>query len=105
MSIQVRGIVQGVGFRPFVYQLAIKNNLTGWVRNSSNGVEIELNGESSALDAFLAELTSSPPSLSRIDKISHKYLRVNGYTKFSIIESQSDSISIYSCFTGYIDLS
>jgi len=90
LAIQVRGIVQGVGFRPFVYQLAVKNKLTGWVRNSSNGVEIEINGNTQALKSFYAELTASPPPLARIDKISQQECVADSYTQFVIIESQSD---------------
>ncbi|MEI8130942.1 MAG: carbamoyltransferase HypF [Leptolinea sp.] len=90
LAIQVRGIVQGVGFRPFIYQLAAKNNLTGWVRNTSNGVEIEIEGKTQSLQAFLNQITSSPPLLARIDLISHQACRESGYTQFAIIESLSD---------------
>lgn len=90
LAIHVRGIVQGVGFRPFVYQLAVKNNLRGWVCNSSDGVEIELNGEKPAIELFLSELKSSPPPLSRIDNLSFHEIPVNGYAQFDIIESRSD---------------
>jgi hydrogenase maturation protein HypF len=90
LAIQVRGIVQGVGFRPFVYQLAVKNDLAGWVRNSSNGVEIEIKGKKPAIQAFLDELISAPPPLSRIDKISHQESYSGDYTQFVIVESQSD---------------
>lgn len=90
LAIHVRGIVQGVGFRPFVYQLAIKNHLTGWVRNTSNGVDIELNGLVESLDSFINELRSSPPPLARIDEFTSNSIPVNVYTHFSIIESFSD---------------
>ncbi|HEX7555209.1 MAG TPA: acylphosphatase, partial [Leptolinea sp.] len=69
LAIHVRGIVQGVGFRPFVYQLAVKNNLNGWVRNTSNGVDIEIAGDRDSLDNFSNELKTSPPPLARIDEI------------------------------------
>ena len=90
LSIHVRGIVQGVGFRPFVYQLAIKNHLTGWVRNSSNGVDIEVNGSENSLTAFTSELRTNPPPLARIDEYIEKEISLNGYTQFSIIESLPD---------------
>ncbi|HEX7555417.1 MAG TPA: carbamoyltransferase HypF, partial [Leptolinea sp.] len=90
MAIQVRGIVQGVGFRPFVYQLADKHHLTGWVCNSSNGVEIEINGKKPALQAFLQELKLSPPPLARIDELLSKQCNIDNYTQFTIIESKSD---------------
>lgn len=90
LAVHVRGIVQGVGFRPFVYQLAVKNHLTGWVRNTSNGVDIELNGSGEALDQFVNELRKSPPPLARIDEFTSETISPNAYTQFSIIESQSD---------------
>ena len=60
-KIKVKGIVQGVGFRPFVYGLAEKYSLTGWVRNSSSGVEIVLNGATPDLDQFVQELKNHRP--------------------------------------------
>ena len=67
LKVRVRGIVQGVGFRPFVYGLAVRNQLTGWVRNTSSGVEIEVNGPQDGLQAFLEQLQQQPPPLARID--------------------------------------
>jgi hydrogenase maturation protein HypF len=86
-KIHVKGIVQGVGFRPFVYAQAVKNDLTGWVRNSSSGVEIELNGSSEAIETFLDTLSHQPPPLARIDEIKESSCLPNGYTKFEIIPS------------------
>ena len=54
--IRVRGVVQGVGFRPFVFRLARENALAGWVLNEETGVEIHLEGPEPALDAFLRSL-------------------------------------------------
>ena len=62
-SIVVSGIVQGVGFRPFVYGLAARMGLSGFVRNQSSGVLIEVEGEPSALDDFLVDIASRPPPL------------------------------------------
>ena len=56
--IELTGIVQGVGFRPFVYNLAVEHGLKGWVRNTSACVEIEVEGSSQALEAFIHELVS-----------------------------------------------
>ncbi|HXZ94375.1 MAG TPA: acylphosphatase, partial [Dehalococcoidia bacterium] len=55
-SVSVRGIVQGVGFRPFVYQLATKHSLRGWVCNTSEDVRIEVEGETADVDKFLTGL-------------------------------------------------
>ncbi len=90
LNIHVRGIVQGVGFRPFVYQVAVKNGLSGWVCNSSRGVEIEVVGSPESLRNFMDELQNNPPPLSRIDDIQTTICSVTSYTQFSIIESQSN---------------
>ena len=65
--LHVSGIVQGVGFRPFVHRLADRHGLGGWVRNTSGDVEIALEGDSGAIDAFIAELQVRAPRLARID--------------------------------------
>ena len=64
--VSIQGIVQGVGFRPFVYQQAKAGNLTGYVTNTSQGVELEIEGESEAVENFLQTLQNNPPPLSRI---------------------------------------
>lgn len=88
LRVEVNGIVQGVGFRPFVYALAEQLHLTGWVRNTSSGVEIELNGPPEALQAFLEALRSSPPPLARLDHIAAFPIPPNGAQTFEIIASQ-----------------
>jgi len=67
IRVHIRGIVQGVGFRPFVYNLATQLGLAGWVRNSSSGVEIEAVGPESILRTFLQRLREEAPPLARID--------------------------------------
>lgn len=89
IKIHIKGIVQGVGFRPFVYSLALQNDLTGWVRNSSSGVEIEINGTPPNLENFLAVLRNSPPPLSRIDTFRVEETINNKFKEFTIIESNS----------------
>ena len=69
LHIQVRGIVQGVGFRPFVYKLAKSLDLTGYVFNSSSGVTIEIEGGQSKVDGFLKTLRNDPPQLAEITQI------------------------------------
>ncbi|HWR65686.1 MAG TPA: carbamoyltransferase HypF, partial [Bellilinea sp.] len=90
LKVRVRGIVQGVGFRPFVYGLAVRNQLTGWVRNTSSGVEIEVNGQLDGLQAFLNDLEHQPPPLARIDSLVAETTRANHFTTFEILESQPD---------------
>ena len=60
-SIKVSGVVQGVGFRPFVYRLARANELKGWVLNAEEGVEIHLEGEEGPIQSFLLEMKTQPP--------------------------------------------
>ena len=64
--VSIQGIVQGVGFRPFVYQQAIAGNLTGYVTNTSQGVELEIEGEAEAVESFLRTVRNNPPPLARI---------------------------------------
>ena len=65
-SIRVRGVVQGVGFRPFVYRLARANTLAGWVLNGEEGVEIYLEGAEQGLQAFVRHLKAQPPPAASI---------------------------------------
>ncbi len=64
--VKVRGIVQGVGFRPFIYQLAGRFQLSGWVRNQSDGVEIEVAGPADSVETFICWISRDPPPLARI---------------------------------------
>ena len=89
-KIRITGVVQGVGFRPFVYQIATRGNLDGWVANTSAGVEIEVDGEVAALDEFTRALTGELPPLARIDAIDVQDLPSNGRAlgnRFEIRES------------------
>ena len=88
LRIWVRGIVQGVGFRPFVYALAEELGLVGWVKNTSAGVEIEVNGPERSLDAFIERLRSDAPPLSVINEIRVEAASLNDYAKFEILPSQ-----------------
>ena len=85
----IKGIVQGVGFRPFVYQLAKTCNITGSVLNSSQGVIIEAEGKESDIKSFLGELKKHPPVLSRINYYKQTSLPPIGYTTFEILKSHA----------------
>jgi hydrogenase maturation protein HypF len=85
--ISARGVVQGVGFRPFVYQLATKYDLKGWVCNTSEDVKIEVQGESKDLKHFLAELQDNAPPLASIESITVNYHPPADYTSFEIRHS------------------
>lgn len=88
--IHITGIVQGVGFRPFIYGLAERYALKGWVRNTSAGVDIEVDGTGEAIQQFTAALTSENPPLARIDDLQFHPREANGFTSFQIIHSQSN---------------
>ena len=87
--ISVRGVVQGVGFRPFVYWLAHEHHLTGWVRNTSGSVEIEVEGNEEAVGNFLTDLEAKAPPMAHIEKVEVSFHPVKGYTEFQIWESLS----------------
>jgi hydrogenase maturation protein HypF len=86
-TIIVRGIVQGVGFRPFVYELAVRWGLRGFVRNEGGVVRIEAEGIASALDGFLRDLTARPPPLARIDDYEFQPCTPLGDQQFCIEHS------------------
>ncbi len=87
IHIHITGIVQGVGFRPFVYGLAQRLELTGWVNNTSAGVDIEANGSPEALSAFAACIQEEAPPLAKIDSLIVSECEPNGYNEFTIEQS------------------
>ncbi|MEN6586238.1 MAG: carbamoyltransferase HypF, partial [Sulfuricella sp.] len=89
IRIRVRGQVQGVGFRPFVYRLARELGLQGWVRNDGEGVEIAAQGEQSAIRDLLARLKTDAPPLARVDAVeSGDGAALSLSHGFAILESQ-----------------
>ncbi|MGC9358363.1 MAG: Sua5/YciO/YrdC/YwlC family protein, partial [Anaerolineae bacterium] len=86
--ISITGIVQGVGFRPFVYNLAHRLGLRGWVLNHSGGVDIEAEGAPGALDAFITALEKEAPPLAHITSLEATPIPSNGYTDFEIRHSE-----------------
>ncbi|RQW05471.1 carbamoyltransferase HypF [candidate division KSB1 bacterium] len=87
LSIHIQGAVQGVGFRPFIWRLATELQLTGWVRNTSNGLFIEAEGSPQQLDRFLKAIPIEKPSISRIHSLKHHRLDPVGYAVFKIEQS------------------
>ncbi len=86
--IEVRGIVQGVGFRPWVFRLAGAHGLGGWVRNDASGVTIEVFGPPLALDEFLADLQVSPPPAARISTVTSHHIGGRDVRTFEILASE-----------------
>lgn len=87
-SIHVRGIVQGVGFRPFVVRMAQRHAVNGWVLNSGDGVELHVEGVETVLPAFLDALKTEPPPAARIESIHVTPALPAGFRQFTIRTSQ-----------------
>ncbi|MBA2295411.1 MAG: acylphosphatase, partial [Actinobacteria bacterium] len=85
----VRGIVQGVGFRPFVYGIARAQQLVGFVLNDGDGVVIEVEGEEPALERFAQALVDDAPPLAQVDSVESRPLEPRGETEFQIRVSET----------------
>ncbi len=90
LRVRLKGAVQGVGFRPFVYRLAKDLGLRGWVINNSSGVEIEVEGKVQLLEEFLLRLQTEKPPLAHIYSQEVEYLEEVGYEDFEIRESKEE---------------
>ncbi|PKN87544.1 MAG: carbamoyltransferase HypF [Chloroflexi bacterium HGW-Chloroflexi-8] len=89
VKVKIRGVVQGVGFRPFIYHIATHYDLKGWVLNSSNGVEILVTGNPNSVKSFLDEIKQNPPTLARIDSIETNQEIYQEFRSFEIRMSES----------------
>ncbi len=89
-KIHINGIVQGVGFRPFIYQLAHEYNLKGWVLNASDGVWIEVEGKGEEVDKFIENIPKKAPPRARIENIEVEALPFQGYETFEIRKSHEE---------------
>ena len=87
VRVTIRGAVQGVGFRPFVYRLAREMELAGWVNNTSAGVFVEVEGSEATLRQFLARLESEKPDIAIIQSLETVFLDPVGFRAFEIRES------------------
>ncbi len=88
-TLTVRGVVQGVGFRPFVYRLASEERLAGFIGNDTGGVTIEIEGPAERVDAFRRRLTAEAPPLSRIDSVTHQSVPPKREKEFRIVASDA----------------
>jgi hydrogenase maturation protein HypF len=86
-DVRVEGVVEGVGFRPFVYSLAIRLGLAGRVGTDINGVFIEVEGPSADVDDFLAALERDAPRLAEIERVTTVATEPRGAAEFTIVES------------------
>lgn len=89
--ITVNGVVQGVGFRPFVYKLAHSCDISGWVNNFPGGVHIEAEGTEEIIQTFILRLQQEAPLVSSVDTFQVEYAAFLGYSGFEIRESSSES--------------
>lgn len=92
LLIHVKGIVQGVGFRPFVYRMAKKYLIDGWVLNAADGVTIFAEGEPAPLDQFVIELSEHAPAAAQVDEIDLKEVPVEGHDGFEIRFSDEGAV-------------
>ncbi|HSE43531.1 MAG TPA: carbamoyltransferase HypF, partial [Acidobacteriota bacterium] len=96
LEVRILGIVQGVGFRPFIYRLAKELKLSGWVKNDGNGITSEVEGDHNSLLSFLQKVQQENPPASFIYALDHRFLQPNGYKEFSIHSSEvTDSHSVW----------
>ncbi|MDZ4168718.1 MAG: carbamoyltransferase HypF [Coriobacteriia bacterium] len=91
LQLHVTGIVQGVGFRPFVFNLAVSQGLTGWVLNASDGVHCVVEGEAALVAAFPETLRAAAPAMSAIESIVTEAVEPEGFTTFEIRESYAEA--------------
>ncbi|MEJ2629194.1 MAG: acylphosphatase [bacterium] len=102
--IVIKGVVQGVGFRPFVYRNAVKRNLKGFVMNTSKGIEIEVEGESQALDDFIETVTSESPPQSRVTSVKTERMDTQDAVEFQIVPSnRTEDIYIHLLIVPIVD--
>jgi len=93
VQITIRGAVQGVGFRPFVYRLAAEMGLPGWINNSSQGVFIEAEGSKPQLDSFLLRIEKEKPPRSFIQSLESSFRDPVGFSKFEIRHSDGAGVT------------
>lgn len=87
VRVVIRGAVQGVGFRPFVFKVATELRLNGWVSNTTRGVCIEAEGEIGVLETFVTRLETEKPAIAVVQSFEHSFLDPTGMKEFRIVES------------------
>jgi len=90
--IEIRGVVQGVGFRPWVYQLAARGHVTGSVRNDSTGVIIDAFGDDDAVAHFTDDLGHDAPLAARVREIAWRQIPFQSVDTFTIAESETSAV-------------
>ena len=93
-SIKVEGLVQGVGFRPFIYRIANSHKINGWVENRNDGVVIHAEGNQIAIDAFKNSIEEKAPVASKIFSLSYEPSELMSFKDFNIVKSKNSSNDI-----------
>jgi hydrogenase maturation protein HypF len=88
LKLHVHGIVQAVGFRPFVHRIAVRNELTGYIANVGDHVEIAVEGAPEDIEQFLEDLQNENPSISEIDRIEKEEVPDQNFQTFKVVKSQ-----------------
>ncbi len=91
VKVHITGLVQGVGFRPFIYRLAHRYGLTGWVENRNDGVFIKAEGDRDAIDSFIKAIITEAPAASAIEKVEAEEIILERFTDFRIVKSSNTS--------------
>jgi hydrogenase maturation protein HypF len=94
VGIRVYGLVQGVGFRPFLHRLAAKHGVRGWAINTNDSVRIHAEGNQGAVDEFAASISTDRPELARVERVEVSIVQKEGFSSFEIRESASDSSEV-----------
>ena len=90
--IHIHGIVQGVGFRPFIHKQVRAYRLAGTIKNTSSGVELELEGERAELERFIADLPRKAPKLAVIERVETEFsAELKHFTDFEILQSKTEA--------------
>ena len=94
VRIRVKGLVQGVGFRPFIYRLAHEYQLNGWVENRNDGVVVEVTGDTTVLENFKGDIKKEAPLASNVVSITQEIIDLHEFEKFEIVKSENASNAI-----------
>jgi len=94
INIHIKGLVQGVGFRPFIYRIAARNGITGWVDNRNDGVYICAQGDVEKIEAFVQSIKKEAPLASKIVSMNISDVDAENFTEFTIVKSKNTSDAI-----------
>ena len=89
--VEIKGLVQGVGFRPFIHRLAVKNNLKGWVENRNDGVAIKITCTIGILNQLISSIKQSSPPAANIESIDFRQIDKEEFFDFKIVKSKTIS--------------